>query len=123
MAQDPEKYLLYSGLDSDVDTVTGQYQAYITVYVIRNGSIPWKMTATLNGEVAWVEEGEFTKDDDGRRLSSSSGSSTTTSEPISDVFTVMLDEYIDNGCANTALSSIAAEESGNTVKSEQNYGG
>lgn len=110
-------------MDVDVDTVIGQYQAYIKVYVIRNDSIPWKMTATLNGEVAWVEEGEFMEDDDGRRLSTSSGFSATTSELVSDVFTVMLDEYIDNDCTNTALSSIAAEESGNSVKVEKDHGG
>lgn len=118
-------------MDVDVDdtVVIGEYQAYVKVYVIRNDSIPWKMTATVNGEVVWVEEVEFVVDDDdaARRLISTGSRSstiTTTVEPISDVFTVMLDEYIDSSsCSNTAPESITVARRNGYVKGKEGYEG
>ena len=95
---EPENYLLYSGLSADTDNVLGDYTAVVELFR-GSGSIPWKLTATSNGEELWVEEGDFADID---------GDSSTP-------FTATVTDYIDNGCANTSAARLV-EISGDSDK-------
>ena len=74
-----QTYLLFNGLDVDSDPVLGTY----SVTVERGFSDdPFKVTALVNGEVVWVEEGTL----------NSSGDSPT-------AFEVELTTYADSDCS------------------------
>lgn len=87
----------------------GEYGVFVRSYA---ASTPWKMTATVNGVVEWIEEGILADADtdegsSSRRLSTCSDTSDTTTYnaysvsdyyPESDTFTVTLDSYDPAGC-------------------------
>lgn len=77
----PQTYVLKSDLDVDEDEVLGTYEAYVQ---LTEGDlpVPWRLTASVAGEVVWVEEGLFT----------------SFSFDYSDAFPLYLDNYFDEGC-------------------------
>ncbi|CAN0308354.1 unnamed protein product, partial [Ectocarpus sp. 6 AP-2014] len=80
----PENYVLYSGLDTGVSSVLGDYVAYVNLFSYVNLSsgsgVSWRLTARVSGDVVWIEEGDL----------ASSGDSSAD-------FTVSLTEYAP-GC-------------------------
>lgn len=101
-----KEYVVFSGLTGSA--MLGEYRIFTRSY---DTTTAWKITATVNGVVEWIEEGtlaEHTDDDGGsssRRLFTSySDDDTTTSSysgsyyPQSDTFTVTLDSYDPAGC-------------------------
>lgn len=97
---------MYGGLG---DAVLGEYKAAVIAYDTSDDTA-WTLTARSEGEVLWVEQGEFaastsSTDDDNssRRLFSFASdsvpfSSTDSSSRRSDTFTVVLDSYTDVQC-------------------------
>lgn len=55
---EPEDYVMYCNLSGDA--MLGEHtmlaESY-AAYRLDFGSVPWKLTAYLNGEVLWAEEG------------------------------------------------------------------
>ena len=108
-----EEYVVFSGLSGDA--MLGEYRVFARSDY-SDEVVGWTLTATVNGVVEWVEEGElvymsssdyYYTDDDGttaRRLFSFTDddsfrtSYSDTYLPQSDTFTVTLDSYDPSGC-------------------------
>eukprot|EP00752_Nemacystus_decipiens_P012284 g10890.t1 len=56
----PENYIINGGLDPDASQVLGTYQTYVNLYSGDMATETWRLTARVSGEVAWIEEGDFT---------------------------------------------------------------
>lgn len=50
--------MIYSGLDTDVSQVLGEYQAHARLHS-GYATETWRLTARVSREVAWVEQGHF----------------------------------------------------------------
>lgn len=101
-----EEYVLFSGLSGDA--MLGEFR----IFARSMGDAAWTITATVNGLVEWVEQGEFVRDaslDDTfyvRRLDGrtyfdddfSRDRYSESAEPQTETFTVTLDSYDPVGC-------------------------
>lgn len=87
----PETYVVYGGDESAV----GDYTAQVWTGHAESDTT-WTLTATVNGEVAWVEEGLFSpvvySDDYSYNFNDGSSSSLT------DIFTVTVDSVDESEC-------------------------
>lgn len=86
----PETYLLFGGDESAI----GEYSAQIWTPSAETDTA-WTLTARVNGEVAWVEEGLYFP------VAFSYGSPydlSDSSDSLTDVFTVTVDSISDSEC-------------------------
>lgn len=100
----PENYIMFNGLSEDA--AIGEYIVQVRLsssYV----ETTWTLTARINDDIVWVEEGDFapdsfpasTRDDSSRRRRLSTTSSTIDNPRIaSEVFTVTLGSYTSVDC-------------------------
>lgn len=84
----PDVYVLSSGLNVDEHAVLGDYVAQADLYYAHNGDAAWTMTARINDEIQWVEEGVF----EGMSYNYGGGGGS------SDLFTVTLASYEPVAC-------------------------
>lgn len=100
----PENYVVYNGLSEEA--ALGEYSIQVRL-ASSFIDTTWTLTASINDDIVWVEEGDFaastsssrTTDDDLRRRRLTS--SFTFDDDInisSEVFTVTLDSYTSGEC-------------------------
>eukprot|EP00903_Cladosiphon_okamuranus_P014055 g13064.t1 len=56
----PENYIIDGGLNPETSQVLGEYTAYAVLFSGDEATETWRLTARVSGEVAWIEEGDFT---------------------------------------------------------------
>lgn len=90
---------MHNGLSVEDDDVLGEYTARV-FFGYAQTDTRWTLTARINGEVKWVEEGDFGGSYSADYLPQSRRLDTTTSSTPSqsDAFTVTLGPYDSVDC-------------------------